>query len=142
MHLHILSNHYRNTECSIIKAYAPVLDLEVGVSLDHGVSLRIVSLPTFLTLYVTFPAKNNIRSSPASFALAQVSHWSNTCTANHLRRGSSGEKMEHKGEQGVQALVEPWSDASVGTAAVGRKACLRTKQNNVEQCKNQAHTES
>jgi len=51
-------------------------------------------------------------------------------------------KMEHKGEQGVQALVEPWSDASVGTAAVGRKACLRTKQNNVEQCKNQAHTES
>jgi len=33
-----------NTECLIVKASNPEIDLKMGVSLDHGVSLCFVSL--------------------------------------------------------------------------------------------------
>ena len=36
-----------NAECSIVKVHASFIDLIVGVSLDHGVLLRFVSLITF-----------------------------------------------------------------------------------------------
>ena len=48
------------------------MDLKVGVSLDHGVSLHFVSLLALLTCWATFQAKNNVRSAPASTALTQV----------------------------------------------------------------------
>ena len=35
-----------NTDCSTVKAFAPAIDVKVGVSLQHGVSLSFVSLPT------------------------------------------------------------------------------------------------
>jgi len=33
-----------NTQCSIIKTHTPSINLKVGVSLDHGIPLRFVSL--------------------------------------------------------------------------------------------------
>jgi len=34
-----------NTKCLIVMVHVPVINLEVGVSLDYGISLRLVSLP-------------------------------------------------------------------------------------------------
>ena len=55
-----------NMECSIFKVCAPVINLKVGVLLDHGVSLCFVLLPALQLLWVVFQAKNYIRSTPAS----------------------------------------------------------------------------
>ena len=40
-----------NMECSIVRAHSLLMDLKVGVLLDHGVSLHFVSLPTLLTCW-------------------------------------------------------------------------------------------
>ena len=78
-----------NTECSIIKVCTSFIDLKVGVSFNHGVSLRFVSLLAFQTCWATFQVKNNVRSAPGSSALTQVSHQShNTCTTNYHPCGS------------------------------------------------------
>ena len=62
-----------NMECLIIKAHASFINLKVGVSLNHDVSLCFVSLLNFRTCWATFQAKNNVRSTPGSSALA-LSH--------------------------------------------------------------------
>ena len=84
-------------ERSTIKVCTPFIDLKVGVSLDHGVSLCFVSLLALQTLSATFQAKNNIRNAPASTVLTLVLHRShNVPTANHH---TVGKGMEHKGKQ-------------------------------------------
>ena len=50
-----------NTECLIIEACTLVINLKVGVSLYHGVSLPFVLLPALGILWVTFQAKNNVK---------------------------------------------------------------------------------
>jgi len=79
-----------NTECLIVKVRTSFIDLKVGMSLNHGVSLCFVSLLAFPTFWATFQAKNNVRSTPASSELTLVTHQShNVSTTNrHLR--SSG----------------------------------------------------
>ena len=73
-----------NTECLIIKARASSINLKVGLSLNHGVSLLFVLHLAFQKCWATFQAKNSIRNAPASIALFQVSHQShNTCTAKY-----------------------------------------------------------
>jgi len=54
-----------NMECSIVEAHAQYINLKVGVSVNHGVSLCFVSLPALQT-----QAKNNVKSAPASTVLA------------------------------------------------------------------------
>ena len=49
--------------------HTQVVDLKVGVSLYHGVSLHFVSLPGLQTLWLIFQAKNNVKSAPASTAV-------------------------------------------------------------------------
>ena len=56
-------------ECSIIKGHASFINLKVGVSLDHGVSLYFVLLLALQTCWATFQAKDIVRSIPASSAL-------------------------------------------------------------------------
>jgi len=58
----------------------------------HLIVLCFVSLLAFQTCWVTFQAKNDVRSAPASSALTLVSHRShNVSTANrHLRSTLSG----------------------------------------------------
>ena len=43
-----------NTEFLINKACTSFIDLELGVSLDHGVSLQFVSTIALRTLWATF----------------------------------------------------------------------------------------
>ena len=43
-----------NTECLIVKACTTFIDLKVGVSLDHSVSLRFISLLALRTCWATF----------------------------------------------------------------------------------------
>jgi len=52
-------------ECLIIKEYAGLIDLKVGVSLDHDVSLHFVSLPVLQT----FSLFHNVRSAYPSHNL-------------------------------------------------------------------------
>ena len=74
------------------------------VLLDHGISLRFVLV---LALRVTFQANKNVRSTPASSALTQVSHQShNARTANYHLHGS----VERN------ALVEPYCSWQKGTS--------------------------
>ena len=122
-----------NIQCLIIKAYAPVIDLKVGVSLHHGVSLRFVSLPALLA---TFQANNNIRSASASTALVQVSYrYHNACTVNCRlhgcgeRNGAQRRKKVSFGRTMMQALKLLW--------LVKRHI---SGQNDIKQCKNQAHS--
>ena len=49
-----------NTKYSIVKRHASFIDLKVGVSLNHGVSLRFVSLLAFRTFWATFHSKQRI----------------------------------------------------------------------------------
>jgi len=58
-----------NMKSSIIKTLAPIIDLQVGLSLDRSVSL-LLSPATPNTLG-NIPS---IRSAPASTAFTQVSH--------------------------------------------------------------------
>ena len=76
-----------NMGCSIVKVHTSLIDLKVGVSLDHGVLLRFILLLAVRTCWATFQAKNNLRSALANSSLTLVSHRShNTRTANrHLR---------------------------------------------------------
>ena len=76
-----------NTACSIIIAHASFINLKVGVLLDHGVLLCLVSLLVVQTCWATLQAKNNVSSVPASSTLTLVSHRShNAHTTNcHLR---------------------------------------------------------
>ena len=57
-----------NTDGTIVKARAPVIDVKVGVSPWHDVSLRFVSFPGLLMVGY-HSAKNNVTSTPASTAL-------------------------------------------------------------------------
>ena len=68
-----------NMECLIIKARTSYIDLKVGVSLNHGVTLCFILLLAFRPCWATFQAKNNVRSAPASSALTLVSHQAITC---------------------------------------------------------------
>ena len=58
-----------STEWSIVKACASLIDLKVGVSLNHGVTLCFISLLAFQTCWATFQMKNNVSSTPASSTL-------------------------------------------------------------------------
>ena len=60
-----------NTECLIVKAHASFINLKVGVSFDHDVSLCFILL-LLQTCWATFQVENNIRSSPASFAVTLI----------------------------------------------------------------------
>ena len=60
---------------------ASFINLKVGMPLYHGVLLRFFSLLAVRTCWVTFQPKNNVRSTPTSFALTLLLHWShNMCT--------------------------------------------------------------
>ena len=95
-----------------------------------------ISLPALQTLWATFQAKNNVRSTSASIALAQVSHRShNTHTANrHLR--SSGER------NGAQRRTK----VTIGRTMMQTLKLLRLVKrhilgwSDVKQSKNQAHS--
>jgi len=52
-----------NKECPIAKALTLFIDFEVGVSLDHGVSLLYFVLLALQTFWATFQPKNNARSA-------------------------------------------------------------------------------
>ena len=64
---------------------------KVGASLDHGVSLRFVSLLTLRTCWATFQAKNNVKSMRIPQIVTYVA----------VEKG-----MEYKGEQRL-AYKEP-----------------------------------
>ena len=55
-----------NTECLIVKVCTSFINLKLGVSLDHGVSLCFVSLLALQTYWATFQAKENVKSTPAT----------------------------------------------------------------------------
>ena len=76
-----------NMEWSIVEVCASFINLKVGTSLDHGVSLCFISLLAFRACWATFQAENNVRGASASSALTLVSHQShNARTANcHLQ---------------------------------------------------------
>ena len=59
-----------NTEHLIFNVCTPIINLKMGVSLDHCVSLLFVSVPALQTFWLTFQSKNNVRSALASTALA------------------------------------------------------------------------
>jgi len=63
-----------NMECLIVQVRASCIDLKVGVTLNHGVSLRFVLRLALGTCWTTFLAENNVRSVPASSALTLVPH--------------------------------------------------------------------
>ena len=52
-----------NTACLIIEARTSFINLKVGISLNHGVSLRFVSHLALRTYWATFQVKNNVRSA-------------------------------------------------------------------------------
>ena len=75
--------------------------------LNHGASLHFVLLLALRTLEAMFQAKNNVGSTPASTALAQVLHRShNSHTANCHVRGS----VERNGAQRRTkvSFSKPW----------------------------------
>ena len=78
---------------------------KVGVILYHGVSLFFIS-SYFRTLWVTFQAKNSVRSTPAMMHLPQISAYA--CEV--VEKGK-----ENKGKS---------NDVSDGTDVLGDKACL------------------
>ena len=49
-----------NTECLIVKGHASFINLKVGVSFDHGVSLRFI----LLLALRTFPSKDKYKKRP------------------------------------------------------------------------------
>jgi len=65
------------TECLIVKAHASAVDIKVGVPLKHDVFLKTstwcITMLHFATsssnVWLTFQAKNNVRSVPANTAL-------------------------------------------------------------------------
>jgi len=104
-----------NMECLIVITCTPANNLKVGVLLDHIASLCSVSLPALLTFEAIFQAKNNVRSTPASTVLAQVSCRShNTHTTNrHLcssgeRNGAQRRTKVSSGKTMMQALGLLW----------------------------------
>jgi len=54
-----------NMEIMIVKPYATVIDIRVDVSPQHGVSCLFQALSN---IWLTFPAKNNLRSALACTA--------------------------------------------------------------------------
>ena len=67
-------------------------NLKVGVSLDHGVSLRFVSLLALWTCWETFQTKSSARNAPASSALTLVSHWSHSAHTTNRHLHCRGER--------------------------------------------------
>ena len=119
-----------NMESSIVEASTPIINLKVGVSLDHCASLCFVSLPVLQTLQEKFQEKNSIKSASTNTALAQVLHQShNAHTANRHLRGSE----EINGAQRRTKVSWQSHDASTGVTAVGKKARLRTKRHRAVQ---------
>jgi len=80
------------------------------VSLNHGVSLRFVSLPALWALWATFQAKN-VRNASASTALAQVLHWShNVCTTNcHLHGSGERNGAQRRTKVSFGRIMMHWS---------------------------------
>jgi len=74
-----------NRECSI------------GVSLDDNVLLRFVLLLALRICWATFQAKNNIRSTPASFALTRTE--ATTHVPQIITYAAVEKRMELKGER-------------------------------------------
>ena len=62
-----------NTVYLIVEACTSFINLNVGVSLNHGASLHFILRIVLRTCWTTFQAKNNVRSAPASSALILVS---------------------------------------------------------------------
>jgi len=76
-----------NTDGMIVKARAPVIDINVGVLV--ALTRCIITLcfaSRSSNVWLPFQAKNNVTSAPVSTGLTKVSHRSHyTCTANrHL----------------------------------------------------------
>jgi len=78
-----------NTECSMVKMRTSIINLKVGVSLAHGVSLCFVSLLAYPVCRATCQAEKNVRSAPA---LTLVLHRSHNTSAANRRLCSSGER--------------------------------------------------
>ena len=96
---HTHSSHYRNMECLIVKVYPPVkVDELILVTVHH-----YAPFPASLDTLGNIPSKESVKSTSASTALTQVSHWSHyTCTANrHLR--SNGERNGAQGRRKVSS---------------------------------------
>jgi len=62
-----------NIDCLIVKVCLIYQFKNVGVSLNHGVSLCFVSLLAFRTCWAAFQVKNNVRKAPASSAFTLFS---------------------------------------------------------------------
>ena len=58
-----------NTECFIIKACAPVIDIKVGVSLLTWCITTLHFTISTSNVWLSFQAKNNVRSAPPLLAL-------------------------------------------------------------------------
>ena len=110
-----------NTKCLIVEVHASFINLKVGVSLDHDVSLRFISLLALRTCWVIFQAKNNTRSTLANSTLILVSHQSlNARTANrHLcsSRERNGAQRRTKVSFG-RTMMQAWDEATLSSEKV------------------------
>ena len=78
-------------KCLIVKVRTPVVNLKVDVFVHMPLALR--------TLWATFQVKNNVRSAPASTALAQILHKSyNVRTVKIVTYKAVEKGMENKGK--------------------------------------------
>ena len=68
--------------------------LKVGILVNQSVSLSFISLPALQTFWVTFLAKSNKRSTPASTTFTQFSHQSHKVHTANCLPSDSGERNE------------------------------------------------
>ena len=95
-----------NTDCLIVKTCISFINLKM-----HGCVAWSWCINTLSSLWwVTFQAKDNVRSTPASFALILVLHWShNVRTANHhLCAGQLREFMGPRANYKCGAIANNW----------------------------------
>ena len=81
-----------NTECTIVKVHTPVIDIKVGVSTQHGLSLRFASFPAFRTF--GYHSKQKIMQEVPLLALylPKVSHQSRNAHATNRHLCGKGER--------------------------------------------------
>ena len=91
-HLYNQSSQYRKYGIFNCRSMCPIFWLKSRCVTWPGVFLCFISLPALQTLWVTFQAKNNIRSTPASTTLTQVSHWSHNTHIANCHLSGSGER--------------------------------------------------
>ena len=123
-----------NVKRSIVEMCTQYINLKVGVSLDHGISLYFFCFQ--LIKHFVQHSKQRITWEVPLPAITQVSHWShNAHTANHHLRGS-GERNEVQRRTKasfcrtmIQTLELLWS---AKRHVLGRS--------HIKQYKNQAHS--